>query len=111
MNKYFIATCFCHVRKVRPLSVYDVKLYEIGDDGKITEIHIEVKSAKRVSKCIEFFISENELNIFKNDPNHKIYCLIKSGRNYKLHVVHKSDFFKNNYLSPMTYRVRIRVAE
>ena len=70
-----------------------------------------MKSAQIVSKYVEFFISENELNKFKTDPNHKIYCLIKSGRSYKLHEVNKSDFFKNDYLSPMTYRVRIRVAE
>ena len=64
-----------------------------------------------VSKYVEFFISENELNKFKTDTHHKIYCLIKSGRNYKLHEVNKYDFFRNNYLSPMTYRVRIRIAE
>lgn len=90
---------------------YDVKSYEINDDGSFVEIHIEVKSAKIVGKYVEFFISENELNKFKSDANHKIYCLIKSGRSYKLHEVNKYDFFRNNYLSPMTYRVRIRVAE
>ena len=90
---------------------YDVKSYDINDDGSFVEIHIEVKSAKLTGKYVEFFISENELNKFRNDPNHKIYCLIKFGRNYKLHEVNKSDFFRNNYLSPMAYRVRIRVAE
>lgn len=90
---------------------YDVKSYEINEDGSFVEIHIEVKSAKIVGKYVEFFISENELNKFKSDENHKIYCLIKSGRSYKLHEVNKYDFFRNNYLSPMTYRVRIRVAE
>ena len=90
---------------------YDVKSYDINQDGSFVEIHIEVKSAKLVGKYVEFFISENELNKFKTDPNHKIYCLIKSGRSYKLHEVNKSDFFRNDYLSPMTYRVRIRVAE
>ena len=90
---------------------YDVKSYEINDDGSFAEIHIEVKSAKIVGKYVEFFISENELSKFKSDANHKIYCLIKSGRSYKLHEVNKYDFFRNNYLSPMTYRVRIRVAE
>ena len=90
---------------------YDIKSYDIKDDGSFVEIHIEVKSAKKTAKYVEFFISENELNKFRNDPNHKIYCLIKYGRSYKLHEVNKSDFFKNDYLSPMTYRVRIRVAE
>ena len=90
---------------------YDIKSYDINEDGSFNEIHIEVKAAKLVSKYVEFFISENELNKFKNDTNHKIYCLIKSGRSYKLHEVNKYDFFRNNYLSPMTYRVRIRVAE
>ena len=99
------------VSKDNSAAGYDVKSYEINDDGSFVEIHIEVKSAKIVGKYVEFFISENELNKFKSDANHKIYCLIKSGRSYKLHEVNKYDFFRNNYLSPMTYRVRIRVAE
>jgi len=90
---------------------YDVVSYEIQPDGSFVEIHIEVKSARKSNKYIEFFISENELNKFKEDPRHKIYCLIKSGRSFKLHEVNKGDFFRNDYLSPMTYRVRIRVAE
>ena len=68
-------------------------------------------SAKLTGKYVEFFISKNELDKFRDDPNHKVYCLIKFGRNYKLHEVNRSDFFRNNYLSPMAYRVRIRVAE
>ena len=98
------------VSKVNSAAGYDIKSYEINEDGSFVEIHIEVKSAKISGKYIEFFISENELNKFKNDSNHKIYCLIKSGKNYKLHVVNKHDF-RSNYLTPMTYRVRIRVAE
>ena len=98
------------VSKDNSAAGYDVISYEI-EDGLIKEIHIEVKSAKMGTKYIEFFISENELNKFKNDSNHKIYCLIKSGRSYKLHEVNKYDFFRNNYLSPMTYRVRIKAAE
>lgn len=98
------------ISKENSAAGYDVISYEI-EEGSIKEIHIEVKSAKMGNKYIEFFISENELEKFKNDSNHKIYCLIKSGRSYKLHEVNKYDFFRNNYLSPMTYRVRIRVAK
>ena len=103
--------------KVRQISTvnsaagYDILSFEVMLDESINEIHIEVKSAKKCANYIEFFISENELDKFKNDPNHKIYCLFKYGRNYKLHEVNKNDFFANNYLSAMTYRVRIRVAE
>ena len=89
---------------------YDILSFEIVN-GVAQEIHIEVKSAKLSNAYIEFFISENELNKFKNDPAYKIYCLIKSGRNYRLHEVNKTDFFAHNYLSPMSYRVRIRIAE
>ena len=106
-----LAELVMQVSKDNSAAGYDVKSYDIKDDGSFVEIHIEVKSAKLVGKYVEFFISENELNKFKNDANHKIYCLIKSGRSYKLHEVNKYDFFRNNYLSPMTYRVRIRVAE
>lgn len=106
-----LAELVLQISKNNSAAGYDVKSYNVNDDGSFIEIHIEVKSAKLVGKYIEFFISENELNKFKVDPNHKIYCLIKSGRSYKLHEVNKYDFFRNNYLSPMTYRVRIRVAE
>jgi 8-oxo-dGTP diphosphatase len=106
-----LAELVTQVSKDNSAAGYDVKSYEINDDGSFVEIHIEVKSAKIVGKYVEFFVSENELNKFKSDANHKIYCLIKSGRSYKLHEVNKYDFFRNNYLSPMTYRVRIRVAE
>lgn len=106
-----LAELVTQVSKNNSAAGYDVKSYDVNEDGSFIEIHIEVKSAKLVGKYVEFFISENELNKFKNDSNHKIYCLIKSGRSYKLHEVNKYDFFRNNYLSPMTYRVRIRVAE
>lgn len=106
-----LAELVTQVSKENTAAGYDVKSYDIKEDGSFIEVHIEVKAAKLVSKYVEFFISENELNKFKTDQNHKIYCLIKSGRSYKLHEVNKYDFFRNNYLSPMTYRVRIRVAE
>ena len=89
---------------------YDILSFEVID-GRAQELHIEVKSAKLSKEYIEFFISENELNKFKTDSSYKIYCLIKMGKNYKLHEVNKTDFFRHNYLSPMTYRVKIRVAE
>ncbi len=101
------------VKQVSKLSSdygYDILSFEIVN-GVAQEIHIEVKSAKLSNSYIEFFISENELSKFKNDPAYKIYCLIKSGRNYRLHEVNKTDFFAHNYLSPMSYRVRIRIAE
>lgn len=91
---------------------YDVMSFEIVN-GVAQELHIEVKSAKFVDdkRYIEFFISENELNKFKNDPVYKVYCLIKYGKKYKLHEVKKADFFAHDYLSPMSYRVKIRIAE
>ncbi len=106
-----LAELVTQVSKDNSAAGYDIKSYDINEDGSFIETHIEVKSAKMGNKYIEFFISENELRKFKEDTNHKIYCLIKMGRNYKLHEVNKYDFFRNNYLSPMTYRVRIRVAE
>lgn len=98
------------VSKVSSDYGYDILSFEINN-GVAQEVHIEVKSAKMSNSYIEFFISENELNKFKNDGAYRVYCLIRMGRNYKLHVVNKSDFFAHNYLSPMSYRVRIRIAE
>ena len=98
------------VSKVSSDFGYDILSFEIVN-GVAQEIHIEVKSAKLSNSYIEFFISQNELDKFKNDPAYKLYCLIRMGRNYKLHEVNKAEFFANNYLSPMSYRVRIRIAE
>lgn len=89
---------------------YDILSYEVKN-GVAHEVHIEVKSAKLTSGYIEFFISANELRKFKNDNVYKVYCLFRNGRAYKLHEVNKTNFFSNNYLSPLTYRVRIRIAE
>lgn len=87
---------------------YDVSSFEIID-GRGVEVHIEVKSAKLSQNFIEFFISENELKKFKNDPAYKIYCLFRNGKEYKLHIVKKNDFFANDYLVPLTYKVKIRI--
>ncbi len=106
-----LAELVTQVSKDNSAAGYDVKSYDVNDDGSFVEIHIEVKAAKLSSRYIEFFITENELNKFKEDSNHRIYCLFKNGRQYKLHEINKHDFLRNNYLSPMTYRVRIRVAE
>lgn len=106
-----LADLVTQISKNNSVAGYDIKSYDVQENGSFVEAHIEVKAAKLVSKFIEFFISENELNKFKTDPNHKIYCLIKMGRKYKLHEVNKTDFFAQNYLSPMSYRVRIRIAE
>ena len=89
---------------------YDISSFEYVD-GRYAESHIEVKSAKLSENYIEFFISENELKRFKEDLSYKIYCLFRSGREYKLHIVDKKHFFASDYLTPLTYRVRIRIHE
>ena len=99
------------VSKNNQAAGYDVRSFDIGPDGTIEEIHIEVKVTKKTNEYLEFFISDNELTKFKNNRKHKIYCLIRSGRSYKLHEVNKEDFFKNDYLSPLTYRAKIKVAK
>ena len=106
-----LAELVTQISKKNSAAGYDVKSYEINDDGSFSELHIEVKAATKTSKYIEFFISNNELEKFKNDRQHRIYCLVKTGRNYKLHEVNKTDFFSHKYLLPMSYRVRIRIAE
>lgn len=88
---------------------YDILSYEIIDK-EVVEKHIEVKSSKLSGEYIEFFLSQNELDKFKNDELHRIYCLFRSGRNYKLHEVSKKDFLAGDYITPYTYRVRIRVS-
>lgn len=90
---------------------YDVLSYDVVD-GMIKEIHIEVKSASFVGNKIEFFISQAELRNCVEDPDYKIYALLRFGRNYKLHVVKKSEFISDSrYISPITFKVSIPVEE
>ena len=87
---------------------YDILSFDF-ENGVAIESHIEVKTAKLNGSYIEFFISPNELDKFKNDSVYKIYCLIKVGRDYKVHQIKKADFFAHDYLTPISYRVKIRI--
>lgn len=91
---------------------YDIKSYDVVN-GEIAEIHIEVKSATLTANYIEFFLSQNELRHFKNNVNHRIYCLIKNGYSYKLHIVNKLDFIRNesDYIDPISYKVKIKITD
>ena len=90
---------------------YDILSYEFFE-GKMNEIHIEVKSARLVGENIEFFISQAELRNCIDDNNYKIYALLRYGRNYKLHIIKREEFISDNrYLSPISYKVSIPVEE
>lgn len=99
------------VSKVSSDYGYDILSYEFIE-GKMNEIHIEVKSARLVGENIEFFISQAELRNCIDDKNYKIYALLRYGRNYKLHIVKREEFISDNrYLSPISYKVSIPVEE
>ena len=86
---------------------YDILSYDLIN-GKVEEIHIEVKSATYNGKNIEFFISQAELRNCIEDENYKIYALLKFGKNYKLHIVKREEFISDNrYLSPISYKASI----
>ncbi len=87
---------------------YDISSFQV-QNGEVSELHIEVKSATVTENYLTFFISENELKHFKNDKYYAIYCLYKVGKYYKLHIVDYAAFFKTDYLTPMSYMVRIRI--
>jgi len=88
---------------------YDILSYDYID-GRLKEIHIEVKSATYVGNNVEFFISQAELRNCIDDENYKIYALIRFGKNYKLHIVKREEFISDNrYLSPISYKVSIPV--
>ena len=90
---------------------YDILSYDLID-GRMQEIHIEVKSAKYIGENIEFFISQAELRNCIEDDHYKIYALLRYGRNYKLHIVKREEFISDNrYLSPVSYKVSIPVEE
>lgn len=87
---------------------YDIDSFEIVD-GVAQELHIEVKVAKVVGGYLEFFISAPELEKFKANKNHVIYCLIRNGNNYNLHIVRREDFLLKAGFEEVAYRVRIRI--
>ena len=76
------------------------------------EIYKNLLNPNEVNLCIDI-AKESGLHIHIYSDNSIITesLMYMDLRNYKLHEVNKYDFFRNNYLSPMTYRVRIRVAE
>ena len=88
---------------------YDVLSFESIDNLDV-EKHIEVKKANYSGNYLTFFISANELKHFKNDPYFRIYCLFASGKVFKLHEVNKTEF-RDDYLTPLSYQVRIRISE
>ena len=86
---------------------YDVVSYEIIN-GKEVEIHIEVKTTKNKKEQLDFFITSNEYEHFKNDENHRIYYLFNINGSPKLHIVDNCAF-KEDYLEPVLYKVRVKV--
>ena len=119
------------ISKINEAAGYDIKSFDTLNSGEIIEKHIEVKSAKMdgtltltvylllgcksynektlVLTSFNYLITENELQKFKNEKNHFIYCCIKCGRKYKLHIVDKEKFFKDEYASPIAYKVKIKI--
>jgi mutator protein MutT len=90
---------------------YDIQSYEIQPSGIEKPLHIEVKYAKKTASFLTFFISKNELeNFLQKDPCFRIYCLYRSGKYFKLHVVDGNQW-KSEYLTPMTYKVTIKISE
>ena len=86
---------------------YDVISYEIIN-GETREVHIEVKTTKNKKEQLDFFITSNEYEHFKNDPYHKIYYLFSIDSEPKLHIV-DNDAFKSEYLEPVLYKVKVKV--
>lgn len=84
---------------------YDIKSF----DKKGKEIHIEVKTKNSKKEMLDFYITNNELNVSKNDKKHLIYYLFDiASKSPKLHIVDKKQF-KDKYLKPVLYKVNIDV--
>ena len=88
---------------------YDIFSYDIVD-GVAQEIHIEVKVSSIVGGYLEFFISGPELQKFKENKNHLIYCLVRNGKNFNLHVVRREDFLIKADFEVVSYRVKIKIS-
>ena len=84
---------------------YDIVSYDLKGNEK----HIEVKTKSSKKEMLDFYITENELKVAKNDKKHEIYYLFDiTSKNPKLHIVDKKQF-KNEYLKPVLYKVNVDV--
>ena len=86
---------------------YDIKSYKI--DG--TEKHIEVKTnSGNRNNLLDFYLTDNELDKMKSDPNYYIYYLYSIKSKPKLHIVNNDILLnKKEYLKPVLYKIEIDV--
>jgi len=101
------------VHKVSDLSSdygYDIESFDVSSNGEATPKHIEVKFVTKTSGYITFFVSAHELELFKSDPYYQVYCLYRVGNNYKYHIVNK-NYWRDEYLTPLSYQVRIKICD
>lgn len=83
-------------------------------DEKGNEIHIEVKTNSSSKTCLDFYITQNELEHLIEDENYYIYYLfnIKS-KHPKCHIINRQDILdrKDEFFQPVIYKINIDVLE
>lgn len=107
-NRYDLAKQVDRVSLKSDAFGYDIKSFDI--DG--SEIHIEVKTTRRGKGYLDFYLTENELKKFIEDPLHKIYYIFDlDTKRPKYHIINKESFLseKEKFLKPVLYKVMIDV--
>ena len=92
---------------------YDITSYDVSDKDKksVYEKHIEVKAVRGLPRTFSFFISKNELEKVKNDPNHKIYIVFnyetKDAQIWPMpHLFSDQEFIE---ISPVKFQVTLAI--
>lgn len=100
--------------KVKHMSVvsdsfgYDIKSFDLDENGKVVDLYIEVK-ATSLNYDSEFFVSRNELEKSKQlSKNYAIYRIYNSNDVMPKYYVAKGPIEDNFFLDPLTYTARYK---
>lgn len=87
---------------------YDIKSFDLDENGKVVDLFIEVK-ATTLSYDSEFFVSRNELEKSKQlNKNYAIYRIYNSNDVNPKFYVAKGPIEENFFLDPLTYTAKYK---
>lgn len=97
-----------HMSIVSDTFGYDIKSFDLDENGKVVDLYIEVK-ATTLSYDSEFFVTRNELEKSKQlNKNYAIYRIYNSNDVNPKYYVAKGPIEDNFFLDPLTYTAKYK---
>lgn len=97
-----------HMSIVSDTFGYDIKSFDLDENGKVVDLFIEVK-ATTLSYDSEFFVTRNELEKSKQlNKNYAIYRIYNSNDVNPKYYVAKGPIEDNFFLDPLTYTAKYK---